>query len=210
MNLRKMIFWNTPTTPGMADAVATAALAGPAGPLGGPQDTISNVIQLPARSPIDEPAGLAATPDGSTPPAVLPAQPRGLLDAPELKAFFDDNHFGLGRHNGSHYKTQEALALGKQTLVSKFQNALAEVTEQKQAKVDGLRNTQLQTAGLCNTTTAQLDLACTRLERDMVTLRDQIEKAADNKGWVLRALNEYQIGFTKGLREAIDFELLGN
>jgi len=94
--------------------------------------------------------------------------------------------------------------------VSRFQNALAELAEQKQAKADRLRNTQLQTEGLCNTTTAQLALACTRLERDMAVLREQIQRAADGKGWVLEALNRYQIGFGKGLREAVDFELIGN
>ena len=29
------------------------------------------------------------------------------------------------------------------------------------------------------------------------------------KRWVLEALNRYQLGFGKGVREAIDFELLG-
>jgi len=132
------------------------------------------------------------------------------MDTPELKDFFADNYFGLGRHNGSNYRTQEALMQGKQSLVSRFQNTLAQLVEQRQAKVDRLRNTQLQTEGLCATTTAQLDMACKRIERDMAVLRDQIEQAADGKGWILEALNRYQIGFGKGLREAVDFELLGN
>lgn len=212
MNLRKMIFWNmlaTPNTGGEAPVAGVAPVASAkAAEL--PQDAVSNVIQLPPRSPIDEPAGLAAPLATLTQPADTAPQPRGLLDAPEVKAFFANNHFGLGRHNGANYKTQEALALGSQSLVSKFQNALAGLVEQKQAKADRLRNTQLQTEGLCNTTTAQLNLSCTRLERDMAVLRDQMAQATAGKGWVLSALNEYQIGFNKGLREAIDFELISN
>lgn len=212
MNLRKMIFWNmlaTPNTGGEAPVAGVAPVASAkAAEL--PRDAVSNVIQLPPRSPIDEPAGLAAPLATLTQPADTAPQPRGLLDAPEVKAFFANNHFGLGRHNGANYKTQEALALGSQSLVSKFQNALAGLVEQKQAKADRLRNTQLQTEGLCNTTTAQLNLSCTRLERDMAVLRDQMAQATAGKGWVLSALNEYQIGFNKGLREAIDFELISN
>jgi hypothetical protein len=207
-----MIFWNmlaTPNTGGEAPVAGVAPVASAkAAEL--PRDAVSNVIQLPPRSPIDEPAGLAAPLATLTQPADTAPQPRGLLDAPEVKAFFANNHFGLGRHNGANYKTQEALALGSQSLVSKFQNALAGLVEQKQAKADRLRNTQLQTEGLCNTTTAQLNLSCTRLERDMAVLRDQMAQATAGKGWVLSALNEYQIGFNKGLREAIDFELISN
>ena len=31
----------------------------------------------------------------------------------------------------------------------------------------------------------------------------------ERKGWVLSALNEYRIGFDRGLREAIDAVILG-
>lgn len=171
------------------------------------QDAIGNVIHLPPRTSLDMPAGLDSPLSNS--PAATP-QPRGLLDAPELKAFFADNHFGLGRHNGANYTTQEALALGKQARVSKFQNAVAGIAQQKQARADRLCNTKLQTEGICCTTTEQLKLACTLLERDIAVLHDQINQAAEGKGWVLNALNEYQIGFAKGMREAIAFELLGN
>lgn len=131
------------------------------------------------------------------------------MAAPQLSDFFTQNFFGLGRHNGSHYKTQDAQELGKASLISTFQNAVAEVVGQKQVKVDGLRNMELQTEGVCNTATAQLRLACNRLERDMDTLHNQMALATEGKGWVLAALNEYQIGFGKGLREAIDAEVLG-
>jgi len=63
---------------------------------------------------------------------------------------------------------------------------------------------------VCATTAAQLDLAQSRLERDISVLREQIAQAENGKGWVLEARIRYQIGFGKGLREAIDFELLGN
>jgi hypothetical protein len=37
-----------------------------------------------------------------------------------------------------------------------------------------------------------------------------VDRACEGKGWVLEALNQYQIGFGKGLREAVEFELLAD
>lgn len=207
MNLRNMLFWNRSPAAVADDPMTTSAMA----PVH-VSDALSNVIQLPTRSPLDQPAGLAhsETKMASSESVSNASQPAGLMDTPELKAFFADNFFGLGRHNGSTYRTQEALAQGKQSVVSRFQNTVAALIEQRQAKIDRLRNMQLQTEGVCATSTAQLDLARARLEREMAVLRDQIAQAETCKGWVLEALNRYQIGFGKGLREAIDFELLGN
>ena len=207
MNLRKILFWNTSPATDADDSVTTPDL-----PTVPAADALSNVIQLSARSPLDQPAGLevAEKKNLSAEPSANPFQPTGLMDTPELKAFFTENFFGLGRHNGSLFRTQEALEQGKQGMVSRFQNCVAALVEQRQAKIDRLRNMHLQTEGVCATTTAQLELARTRLERDMAVLRDQIDQAENGKGWVLEALNRYQIGFGKGLREAIDFELLGN
>jgi hypothetical protein len=207
MNLRKMLFWNTSPAAAADDLVTTPALASAQ-----VADALSNVIQLPPRSPLDLPAGLepADTQAFSSKSTSNADQPAGLMDTFELKAFFAENFFGLGRHNGSTYRTQEALAQGKQGMVSRFQNTVAALIGQRQAKMDRLRNMQLQTEGVCATTAAQLDLAQSRLERDISVLREQIAQAENGKGWVLEALNRYQIGFGKGLREAIDFELLGN
>lgn len=207
MNLRKMFFWNTSPAAAADDLVTTPALV--------PvqiADALSNVIQLPPRSPLELPAGLepADTQAVSSKSPSNASQPAGLMDTFELKAFFAENFFGLGRHNGSTYRTQEALAQGKQGMVSRFQNTVAALIEQRQAKIDRLRNMQLQTEGVCLTTTAQLDLARSRLTREITVLQDQIALAENCKGWVLEALNRYQIGFGKGLREAIDFELLDN
>jgi hypothetical protein len=48
-----------------------------------------------------------------------------------------------------------------------------------------------------------------KYNRDLLTLKDQWNLAEEQKGWVLSALNEYRIGFDRGLREAIDAEILG-
>jgi hypothetical protein len=196
MNLRKMLFRAEPAT-----TLTSVAQQVP---------LVNNVIQLPQHTPLDTPAGLNAPLTDDVPTTAQPPRTRGLLDVPELKAFFEENYFGLGRHNGAHYRTQEAQVQGKQSIVATFQNTLAEQVERKQAKADRLHDKWLETQGLCATTTARLQLARTQIEREMEMLQAQIASAADHKGWVLEALNRYQTGFGKGLREAIAFELLAD
>ena len=212
MNLQKMIFWNA----SHSDAPETdpsASSSDEIKPL--PSQVLaaagSNVISLPSASSLDTPAGLNFDFTNSGAPAKVPPTPvRGLMDAPELKAFFDCNHFGLGRHNGANYRTQEALVLGKEGLVSTFQNMVALLVEKRQARLARLTDQIIQTKAFCNTTTGRLEHAKENLNREILMLRDQSDKAGEGKGWVLESLNLYQIGFGKGLNEAIEYELLGD
>jgi hypothetical protein len=168
-------------------------------------DTLNNVVQLPVSSTLDKPMGL----DSSE--LILPQakNPIGPMSAEEIKAFFAFDYAAQGRYAGAVYKTNEALDHGKSVLIAHFQNAVSQVIDQKQAKIDGLRSMEVQTSGVSEIVTSQLRLASMRLERDINTLVAQRELALDGKGWILSALNEYQIGFGKGMRAAIDAELLG-
>jgi hypothetical protein len=51
-------------------------------------------------------------------------------------------------------------------------------------------------------------LSCKNVERQIEILTEQIESANVQKGWILEALNRYQLGFMKGLNDVIEFELL--
>ena len=183
------------------------AADGPGRPAAEPPASADNVIALPAG--LDEKWPGAGVQDS---PAVSPVTAAfrftGLMNAPELTAFFQENYFGLGRHNGAHYRTQEALELGRQSLIAKMQNALSDLAERRRAKMHRLQSEVIAIEGVSPSMSAQLRLACEQLQGEIALLQGQIESAATGKGWVLEALNRYQIGFAKGLREVIDFELL--
>ena len=208
MNIHRVFeLWNKPSSSQFTSSVDQSSLKefGAKSEEENSNDALASVVQLEPGSPLDVPAGLCRQTSIGSPE---PAQPRGLLETPALQAFFAENHLGLGRHNGAQYMTQDAMELGRQTLMARFQNTLELLIAQKQAKVDALRDMAVQTQGVCATVTSQLSLACQRLERDMATIHSQSLLAAEGKGWVLRALNEYKIGFGKGLREAVDMKLL--
>lgn len=165
------------------------------------QATQTNVIPLP----IPEPQVNVA-------PEVQqhPKQPqvKGLIGSELVKAFFDQNHFGLGRHNGTNYRTIDAMQFGRDGRIAEFRNAIRGTVEQTQAKIDRLTSTQIEAEGVCKATSARLALAITHLERDLKVLNEQSDLASEGKGWVLEALNRYQAGFVKGMREAVEAELI--
>jgi hypothetical protein len=162
----------------------------------------SNVIPLPVNliseeQTLDE---YLAKPKQST--------TKGLMNAPEITEFFSENYFGLGRHNGVNYRTQDALELGKKSIISKFQNTLNDLLENKHSKINKLKNQLVAIEGISLAMTQQLEIACEHIQREIQVLTTQIENANTHKGWVLEALNRYQLGFIKGLNDAIEFELL--
>lgn len=133
---------------------------------------------------------------------------KGLIESELVKAFFDQNHFGLGRHNGANYRTLDAMVFGRNGRIAEFRNVIQGTVDQIQAKIDRLASTQIQADGVCKSTSARLVLAINQLERDRKILFEQSELASDGKGWILEALNRYQAGFVKGMREAVEAELI--
>lgn len=175
-----------------------------------PSASDSNVIALPI--PRQVPPAVGTHPPGTSPDAeeAGPAPQRipGLMNAPELERFFQENHFGLGRHNGANYRSHEALELGKRSLIARFQNVIGELIARREQKRHKLQLELIGIEGISPTMSAQLRLACEQLQKEVALLERQVTLAESGQGWVLDVLNHYQIGFTKGLREAVEFELL--
>jgi len=80
--------------------------------------------------------------------------------------------------------------------------------ERRVAEHFRLQDSQLETEGLDRGVERRLQLACERVEREIGVLRSEILAAAEGKGWVLQALNQYQIGFLRGVKTAVEFQLL--
>lgn len=195
--LRKLLTIQEPTSELLADPLAAEQ-----GSKARPEASIGqgNVISLPV------PELSRVTPDTTTP--AKPMTGGRLIGSDLVKAFFDQNHFGLGRHNGANYRTIDAMEFGRSGRIAEFTNAVRETIDRLQAKIDRLESTQIEATGVCKATSAKLALAISQLERDIAVLKEQSNLAAEGKGWVLEALNRYQAGFVKGMREAVEAELI--
>lgn len=197
MNLLRKLFTNQDAA---SHSLIEEVAAAPAQD-GEQQTTQTNVITLPTPEPQ---VNFAPEVQQSS----KPSQAKGLIGSELVKAFFDQNHFGLGRHNGTNYRTIDAMEFGRDGRIAEFRNAIRGTAEQTQAKIDRLTSTQIEAEGVCKATSARLSLAIIQLERDLKVLNEQSDLASEGKGWVLEALNRYQAGFVKGVREAVEAELI--
>jgi hypothetical protein len=201
MQLRNLKFWKQPEVELTASDSNTHQ-----------REKTSNVIDIPLETPLDSPAGLSG---------VLPMSdsmylnlktkplPKGPMAAKELTEFFSKNFINCGRYAGVTQQTQEAREQGLSAVISQFQNVIELVIDEKRSKLDSLLNQSAQTEGVSDIVSTQLHLAREKLDRDVLVLKEQFELSRERKGWVLAALNEFRIGFDRGLRDAINAELLG-
>ncbi len=212
MNLKKAMFWrgtDTNATPSAAAEPVAAPVSAPALSIAvaNADEPLSSAQVIPmthlGANGLEHP-----TQDEFVQPPAPSAKVKGLMNAPELEAFFKTNQFGFGRHHGSHYRTQEALDRGLLAVVAGFQNIVADLAERRQARMAKLQQKRQEVATLSAAMADTLGLACDQVQREIQVLTEQHALAEQRKGWVLDALNRYQLGFDRGVREALDFELL--
>lgn len=181
------------------------------------QSEVASAQPRPAVSPADDPPRDAAESPQTTGKVISSggrfgrSQPNNgceLLALPELMSFLDENHFGLGRHNGAVLKSRDALMLGKSELVSRFQNILERIVQSKEHQLGRLQDMREATQGIETSMTARLEGACSFVEREIATCIEQSRLAAQQTGWVAEVLNRYEMGYRQGLAQALDFEEL--
>lgn len=202
MNLKKLLSWTTPRHQ-QHEAVAQSI---PAVSEPNPTEPENKVVYLNS-NPNNGGFGFGPKMDDAT-SVQASTIPTVLMYESELLAFFAQNYFGLGRHNGMVLKSMEALELGRAEVISKFQNSCSAILERKHSRRNKLQSEIIAIEGVSVPTSKRLELACAHLEREISLLEGQANLAAEGKGWVLEALNRYQMGFQKGVREAIEFELM--
>jgi len=141
-------------------------------------------------------------------PINYPIKFKGLLDSPEIRDFLDQGFFGFGRHNGVRYQTLQTLESGKAALISNFQNVLDSVIARCNAKHDALELKRLDISAVCPDIAAKIDLALGQITREVQILETQKTLAERERGWIAAALKDYEAGFTRGLRDSVDFNRL--
>lgn len=129
----------------------------------------------------------------------------GYLDCPEIKGFLAQGFFGFGRHNGARYPSQQALNSGKAALIANFCNALDSVIEKSHAKQDSLELHRVDVATVCPDVATRIDVALRQIQRGIDLLQQQKTDALQEHGWIAGPLRDYEAGFTRGARDAVDF-----
>jgi hypothetical protein len=196
MNLRKL-FFRRPATDEQRTVEPSPAHV--------PVAATNNVVEL---HPTTERSNGSGSPLETTESPPQP-RPKGLMDADEIVSFLGESYFNWGRHNGQNGGTAAALSHGRESIIARFQNTLSMLVERRIATIHKLESQILDIEGVSPAMTQRLKLACEHQQRDIGVLKEQSTLAAEGKGWVLEALNQYQSGFVRGLSAACDLESLG-
>jgi hypothetical protein len=131
-----------------------------------------------------------------------------ILSTHEVVAFLNESHYGMGRYNGSNYKSREGLELGKKLLVSRFQNILVNLIDQRKIKCMTLIDQMAVSENLNDLMTRRFRQACDYLNNEIEIIQSQIKLAEDNSGWISECINKYELGYLRGVNDAINFESL--
>lgn len=193
MNLNTLMFWRKPASAPAQDDRET------------PAESTSNVVHAAF--------GARAAESGSNEiadPVLADGHRRfrGLLEAPEVTAFFALPHFGRGRAIGASTRSSDSVELGEGELVADFQNVLRLLVQRRSAKRQCLDQELAKVESLSPAIAAELKLACKQLDEEIESLEQQIVLAAESKGWVLEPLNSFRAGVHRGVRDAVEFLLL--
>ena len=195
MNLAKLKFWKgTPEAvppPGQPDAQTTAV------------SQPSNVLMFPRAD--------LALPDEDAESRGAPQRakaPVGLLDEPRIAEFFAREYFKCGFHAGCRYISSDAMERGRQEHIARFQVAMTRVAEEKRSQIANFDRLQIGVEAQSTVVGRQIQIARSHLERQLEELERQASLAASGDGWVRQALHEYEAGFFKGMRTAVDYQLL--
>lgn len=136
------------------------------------------------------------------------AKHSSMIETPELVAYFREKYFTYGYHTGVRFRSAEALELGRQEHIAMFQNIIVRLIQRKTTKIARLQHELIGIEAISAVTSAQLKRACLHLEQEITALTEQHTLSGEGKGWVRQALVPYEAGFAKGVRTAIDFDVL--
>lgn len=131
-----------------------------------------------------------------------------ILSSHGVVTFLNESHYGIGRHNGSNYKSREGLDLGKKLLVSRFQNILVNLVDERKIKRMALMDQMTVSDNLSELMTRRFRQACDYLNNEIEIIQSQIKLTDNNSGWIAECLNKYELGYLRGVNDAIDFESL--
>jgi hypothetical protein len=85
---------------------------------------------------------------------------------------------------------------------------MSSLVDQRQSKRDRVESEILKMQDFSAELAARLQLTSDHLDRQIAMLKEQYNLSKEGQGWVLAALNRYQLGFDRGVTDALDFDLL--
>lgn len=128
----------------------------------------------------------------------------------KLSAFLERDFYAIGKRDGYISHSKETVELWNRKTRSEFQLIMDQMIQEKREHHLTLTNHLASVGSLHETTSLQLNNRLNDLTQDINQLVKQKELSVDDEGWVMRAIHGYREGFTHGLNDYMEGEILIN
>jgi hypothetical protein len=128
----------------------------------------------------------------------------------KITVFLNRNFNSIGVNDGYEYHAQETLEIGKKKIRAGFQFIIDQCIQEKFEARLYVRNMIVNVAHISEATKQTLENTLEEINSSLSILQLQKELSAENEGWVMTAIHEYNQGFIQGLSDFISGENLLN
>lgn len=154
---------------------------------------------------------------GNIPPVDLfidnePPQIEGIGEPnqSEITLFLKNDFHQMGSRDGYEFHSSDTLETGLKKIKAKFQLILDQSIQEKKQKILKLANLVVDVACISDKTVNKLENTIQELEISIELLESQKGLSAENEGWVMNAIHNYNQGFVQGVNDYVALEDLLN
>jgi hypothetical protein len=152
---------------------------------------------------MEPPVSQALFVDAEEPRLVEPQQMKSAVGS-----FLDKDYMQKGYHDGYLYPNAELLEANIKKLRSDFRMAVDQLIDEKRSDINELKLHQINTKGISQRLEEELNQKVQELSNLIHEMDTQKILSVENEGWIAGVLNDYRIGFIKGVEQYRQEKLL--
>lgn len=128
----------------------------------------------------------------------------------EITLFLNRDFHKMGSGDGYEFHSSDTLETGLKKIRAEFQLIIDQSIQEKIDKRLKLTNLIVDVVDISDKTVNKLENTVLELNTTLDLLERQKELSAENEGWVMNAIHNYNQGFIQGLNDYISIENLLN
>jgi hypothetical protein len=144
----------------------------------------------------------------STPPKHEPIEHQSECSKTKLSVFLGRDFHSIGKRDGYIYHSKETLENWNKKTRAEFHFIMDQMIQDKTEQRLAYLNHLASVGAIHETTSIQLNNMMDELKASIMQLEKQKELAVDDEGWIMGAIHNYYHGFTQGLNDYMEGEIL--
>ena len=123
-----------------------------------------------------------------------------------IEEFINRDYYNQGFEDGYQYHSKEIMDQTIRKIISEYIFLLDRLIDEKESEITQLEIHRSNVEGLSDRTTEQLQTKKAAFENNIVTLRTQKELASQKEGWIMVAVNVFELAYKQGMEKYHDLK----